>query len=62
MGFPFDGGWAEQPFWIAEMIGMFEEAYNQEESHNHKTRMDKSKSKSDSSSDTKNKTLTGSIA
>ena len=31
MGFPFSGGWAEQPFWIPEMIAMYEDAYNQEQ-------------------------------
>ena len=31
MGFPFTGGWAEQPFWITEVIALFENAKNLED-------------------------------
>ena len=24
MGFPFSGGWAEQPWWVVEIIDLFE--------------------------------------
>ena len=32
MGFPFAGGWAEQPKMIVDMIQLFEGIYNEEQS------------------------------
>ena len=32
MGFPFSGGWAEQPKMIVDMIQLFEGIYNEEQS------------------------------
>lgn len=31
MGFPFTGGWAEQPWWIVEFISLLENTYNEEQ-------------------------------
>ena len=31
MGFPYAGGWADQPFRVVEIISLFENAFNQEE-------------------------------
>ena len=44
MGFPFAGGWAEQPWWITEIITLFENAFNAEQN----AKYDKSDSTSNS--------------
>ena len=36
MGFPFTGGWAEQPWWIVEFISLLENTYNEEQEAKYK--------------------------
>ena len=35
MGFPYAGGWAEQPWWMVEVITTLENAYNLEQQVKH---------------------------
>lgn len=61
LGFPFSGGWAEQPFWVSDIIALFEETNNQEESYKRKMESEKSKSNMNNNKPSKNNpvTLTG---
>ena len=43
MGFPFSGGWAEQPVWISHSIALLEECYNEEQTHKHNKEIGKGK-------------------
>ena len=45
MGFPFAGGWAEQPWWMVEVISMFENAYNLERQVKHEKETGKNSNK-----------------
>lgn len=43
MGFPFSGGWAEQPYWVSDIIHLFEGIYNEEQAAKSKSSQNKSK-------------------
>ena len=45
LGLPFSGGWADQPYWIVNIISKFQDAFNAEENEKHKRTMEKNQSK-----------------
>ena len=48
MGFPYSGGWAEQPKRIADIIELFESCFNEEQAAKHKDKTSSGGSKQSS--------------